>query len=61
MFHRKFGNAHLWDRISLQHLLMREAVGGLPLGLGMILDLQLYVPYISAHKLIKWEVRLTGR
>ena len=61
MCHRIFGNAHLWDRISLQHLLMREAVGGLPLESGMILDQPLYVPYISACKLIKWEVRLTGR
>ena len=61
MFHRISGNAHLWDRISLQHLLRRGAVGGLPLGLDMILDQPLYVPYISACKLIKREVGLTGR
>ena len=61
MFHRIFGNERLWDRISLRHLLMREAVGGLPLGLGTLLDLQLYVPWISAGLVIKWEVGLTGR
>jgi hypothetical protein len=55
MFHRIFGNERWWDRISLQYLLRREVVAGLHLGLGMILDLLLCVPFISAWH-TKWEV-----